>query len=138
REESRCGLEDLVGPAELEVLALQDLQPVPFTGREAGTPAFVGLGLAHPAPERLMRHAELVGDRADRGPLRVVLVLMVEHHPHGPLAHFAGIPSWSWHGSNLSRFGASKKPGAVQPVNGVVGADPGPRDTFPAVLPSAS
>jgi hypothetical protein len=38
---------------------------------------------------------------------------MVEHHSHGALAHFVGIPSWSWHGSNLSRLGASKKPGAI-------------------------
>ena len=41
----------------------------------------------------------------------------VEHYEiasYGTLAHFAGIPSWLWHGSNLSRFGASKEPGAIQ------------------------
>ena len=37
RDEGRCGLEDLVGPAELEVLALQDLQALPLIGREART-----------------------------------------------------------------------------------------------------
>src|SRR5207249_11517671 len=114
REESRRGLQDLVGPSELEVLAVKDLQTLTFIGREARSEALVGLGLADPAPERFVGHAELVGDRADRGPLRVVLVPVVEHHPHCALTYFAGIPSWSWHGSNLSRSGASRKPEAVQ------------------------
>jgi transposase len=40
--------------------------------------------------------------------------LVLEHHADGPLPQLLWIPAWSSHGSNLSRVGASKNPGAVQ------------------------
>jgi hypothetical protein len=43
-----------------------------------------------------------------------MLVLVLDHQPHSPLPQLLGIPAWSCHGSNLSRVGASKNPGAVQ------------------------
>jgi hypothetical protein len=58
--------------------------------------------------------AELGRDGADRCPLRVVLVLVLEHHPDGPLSQLLRIPPRSGHSSDLSRVGASRNPGAVQ------------------------
>src|SRR4029450_11169782 len=51
---------------------------------------------------------------ADRGRLRGVLVLVLEHHADGPLAQLLRVSPLSGHGSNLSRAGASRNPGAVQ------------------------
>jgi hypothetical protein len=47
-------------------------------------------------------------------PLRGMLVLVLEHHADGPLPQLLGIPAWSCHGSNRSRVGAPRNPGAVQ------------------------
>jgi hypothetical protein len=61
---------------------------------------------------------QLLRDRFDRLPLRRVLVLMFEHHPHRPLAQLIGIlptPLRSCHDSILSRAGASTDPGGIQP-----------------------
>jgi hypothetical protein len=38
---------------------------------------------------------------------------VLEHQPDGPLSQLLWIPAWSFHGSNLSRVGASKNPGTV-------------------------
>jgi hypothetical protein len=43
-----------------------------------------------------------------------MLILVLEHHAHSPLAQLLGIAALSGHGSNLSRVGASRNPGAVQ------------------------
>jgi hypothetical protein len=41
--------------------------------------------------------------------------LLLEHQPHAPLSNLRRIPaSSSFHGSILSRFGASGLPGAIQ------------------------
>jgi site-specific recombinase XerD len=42
-----------------------------------------------------------------------MLVLLLQHHPDGPLSHFGGEPAWSGHDSILSSYGASGKPGAL-------------------------
>src|SRR5215218_9597505 len=76
----------------------------------APTAAVIGLGPADPPAQRLRRDAELVGDRADRGPLGGVLILVLEHQPDGSLSQLLGVPAWSRHGSNLSRVGASRNP----------------------------
>src|SRR5262249_35887409 len=95
-------------------------EPLPLHGRQAGPPALVPLGLPHPLPERLRGTADLLGDRRDRRPLRIMRSFVLHHHPHRPLTHFRGEPAWSCHGSILSRSGASWKSGAVQfPVNSV-------------------
>ena len=49
------------------------------------------LGLANPQPHRLGFRAELLGDRADRFPLRPVLVLVVEDHPHRPVSQLVRV-----------------------------------------------
>src|SRR5215510_11206966 len=96
------------------ILSLELLEPLPLLGRQARSPALVPLGLAHPLPERLRGTADLLGDRGDRRPLRIVRRLVLHDHPHGPLTHFRGEPARSCHGPILSRSGASRKPGAVQ------------------------
>jgi hypothetical protein len=45
-----------------------------------------------------------------------MLVLVLEHHPDGPLTKLLRVPVLSRHGPNLSRVGASKKPEAVQEI----------------------
>src|SRR5687767_9167826 len=49
-----------------------------------------------------------------------MLVLVLEHHPNGPLTDLLRVHPLSCHGSNLSRVGASGMYGAVQP-SGKVG-----------------
>src|SRR4029453_2885064 len=62
-----------------------------------------------------MRDAELGRDRADRRPLRGMLILMLEHHADGPLPQLLWAPPLSGHGSNLSRVRPPRKPGGVHP-----------------------
>src|SRR5262249_62280096 len=87
-ENRRRLLQDLVGPPQLEVLPLELLEPLPLLSCQAGPPALVPLGLAHPLPERLRCTADLLGDRGDRRPLRIVSGLVLHDHPHSPLTHF--------------------------------------------------
>ena len=110
----RGALQDLIGSAEFTILPLQRLQTLALVTGQAGPVAVVDLGAPHPVAQRLMRDAELGRDRADRRPLRGVLVLVLEHHADGPLAQLLGVPPLSGHGSNLSRVGASRNPGTVQ------------------------
>ena len=63
---------------------------------------------------------DLLGDRPDRRPLRVVLLLILQHHPHRALPDFRREPAESRHAPILSRSGASEKAGAAQPVFPVV------------------
>ena len=48
-------------------------------GHQAWPASTVTLGLAHPMAQRLGRAADLLGHRPNRRPLRLVLVLVVEH-----------------------------------------------------------
>ena len=69
--ESRGGLaESLVGPIQLAILALELLEPLKLAGRQSSPAASVALCLPHPLAQRLRRAAHLLGDRADRRPLR--------------------------------------------------------------------
>ena len=61
--------QDLVRAPQLEVLALELLQPRPLVRRQSGPLTRVTLGLPHPVAERLGRAAQLLGNRADRCPL---------------------------------------------------------------------
>src|SRR5438105_10422954 len=61
-EESRRRLEDLIGPPQLEVLALQLLDPLALLGREPVALAAVDLGLAPPVADALGVHAALAAD----------------------------------------------------------------------------
>src|SRR5262249_44871186 len=86
-------------PAELEAVGrlLDDsrlfelLEAGPLIAREARTGASVGLGPPHPLAQRLMVDRQLGRDRLDRLPLRRIVVLVIEHHPHRPLPHLRRI-----------------------------------------------
>jgi len=56
-------------------------------GRIISPAPLISLGLAEPVANRLRRAAELAGDRADRRPLRVTLVLVLEDDPDCPFPH---------------------------------------------------
>src|SRR4029453_10328509 len=114
REESRGRLENLVGAPQLTVLALELLDPLAAGARPPGPLPRIGLGLTHPTPERLGRHPELLSDRRDRRPLRLVLVPLFKHHPRRPLTDLTRIRRLPRHKAQiLSRGRASKFPGAV-------------------------
>src|SRR5690606_7233931 len=71
----------------------------------------------HPAPERLARAADLCSNRLDGRPLRRVFALVLEHQPNRPLPHLRGVLLCLSHAPNLSRVGASGKPGgSICPV----------------------
>jgi hypothetical protein len=111
---ARAGLaENLVGPLELAVLALELLEPLTLSRRQPGPRAAVALGLPHPLPQRLARAAHFAGDRTDRRPLRPVRRLLLENQPDGTLLDLSRIPASSSHGSILSSVGASGKAGAI-------------------------
>src|SRR5690606_16858022 len=74
--------------------------------------AAITLGLAHPAAQRFGRTAHLAGDRGNRCPLRSVIALVLQHHPHRALAQRRGVTCCCrLHGSLLSKVGASGEPG---------------------------
>src|SRR5918993_790604 len=80
-----------------------------------GAPALIALSLANPAAQGLRRTTDLGGNRADRGRLRGVLALVVEHHPDRTGADLRRIRgNMLGHGSILPGSGASGKPGTVQ------------------------
>src|ERR671910_528689 len=115
RKESRRRLKDLIRAAQLPVLALELLDPLGLRARHSRALARVGLGLAHPTAQGLGCHPELLSDRRDRRPLRLVLALLIEHHPRRPLTDLTRIRRLPWHMSQiLSSDRASKIPGAVQ------------------------
>src|SRR5262249_8608700 len=96
---------------QLEALALELLEPLALVRGQSRAAPLVALGLPHPVPERLRRAPDLLRDRYDGRPLRVMLILMLEHHPHRALSDFWGEPTRSCHGPILSKSGASEKPG---------------------------
>src|SRR3954451_9433445 len=86
REESGSRLEDFVGPAKLGHLALEALDLCRLVGRRAWALAGVDLSLADPFTNRLGgAHAQLLRDRTDGGPLRVVVRGHLGDRPHRPL-----------------------------------------------------
>src|SRR5204862_7354438 len=64
REESRGGLEDLVGPAELPVLPLELGDAAVLLGGDPWAAPAVDLGLADPVAQGLWADVELAGDPA--------------------------------------------------------------------------
>src|SRR4030042_4081507 len=75
--------------------------------------AGVTFGLSYPGAQCLRCHTELCGDRGDCSPLRSVLRCVVENHAHRPFLQLRWISLSCIHGSLLSDYGASRKPGAV-------------------------
>ena len=73
---------------ELAVLALQSFDPVTFGGRHTITSTAVRLSTPNPRPKRIRPTTNLRRNRFDRSRLAIKFILMLEHHPHSPLAHF--------------------------------------------------
>ena len=88
--------------------------------RRSSAQAARGIGLCPPDPlsEGLVIDRQLRRDRLDGFPLRGVLALVIEDHPHGPFPDLRRIGTPSrlallWHCSILSREEAVTNPGAV-------------------------
>ena len=75
---------------ELEESGICFLHAPLFGRRRPLAHAAVTLALAHPAPQRLGRAANLGGNRLDRSPLRRILVLGVEDHAHRTFLDLGG------------------------------------------------
>lgn len=88
----RGALEDLVGSAQLAVLALQRLQALALVSAQQLRPlALIGFGLTHPFAQRLVVDAEVaryVGDGATG----------LEDHPGTALQQLFGVLPLSCHG----------------------------------------
>src|SRR6516164_2295776 len=138
REESRRRLEDLIRPAQLGVLPPQPPDLRRLLSRHAGPGARVHLGLADPLTQRLRGpDAQLVGDCADRRPVRGVIRPHLGDHPDRTLTQLRRVVARSTsHGSIfLSRSGASRNPGAVHIAllrDGFAGLDTAPTRKDPA------
>src|SRR5262249_53687576 len=96
-----------------QVLAFELLEALSFRTRQAGAFALVTLGLPYPFTQGLPGAADFTRNRDDRRPLRLVLPLMLEHHPNSPFTELRRIFRCCFHDSILSRIGVSGKPGAV-------------------------
>jgi hypothetical protein len=75
----------LVRTLELGVFTLELLELLALFRCQGGSSTRVTLGLTHPVAQRLRRAADLRRNRPNRGPLRIVLSLALEHHLHRPL-----------------------------------------------------
>ena len=75
----------LVGPFQLADLAFEFLETITFRTRQAGALSLVALRLPNPFTQGLPCAADFSRDRDDRRPLRLVLPLVIEHHPNSPL-----------------------------------------------------
>ena len=75
----------LVREAQLAVLPLERLHPQTLVRRR--TAPAVTFHRPHPVPQRLRRAADLLRDRPNGRPLRVMLALQLEHHPNRPLPY---------------------------------------------------
>ncbi len=93
----RRRLQNVVGPPQLSVLPPQTLQLGQLLARRPPPAARIHLGSAHPLAHRLSGRPQLVGNRTDRLPLRPVLVLMVQDHPHRTLPQPTRISPMSSH-----------------------------------------
>lgn len=95
-EENRRALEDLVGPAQLAVLALELLHPFALLGRQAAALASVDLGLADPQSERFRSDAELLSDAGHRAVAITSLGDRLGDEPDGPFPELGWIPPLGW------------------------------------------
>ena len=112
--EKRTGqLEDLVGLAQLLVLAFEFLQALQLGRGDAILGPRIDLVALDPLKERLRHAADLRDNRFDGRPLRGVLASMLLHHAHRTLADLGGKLVRFRHGSILSEYWASTKWGAI-------------------------
>ncbi len=106
-------LQDLVGPAQLAHLALEFLDALLLTGRGLLACAAVSVALAHPAPQRLGRAADLARSRLNGRLLRRVLVLGDKDHAHRTLLDLRGKLRGLPHGGSILNRRSHLKSGAV-------------------------
>src|SRR4051794_7499133 len=85
REESRCALQDLVGPPELPVLPLQLRDALTVRRARAGPLATVDLGLADPLAQGFGPHPELGRDAGDGAEPLLAPVIRLEDHADAAL-----------------------------------------------------
>jgi hypothetical protein len=86
RGEKRAGLaQDFIGALQFSIFALQRMQSLTLVGLQAGPLPRVALRPSHPQPQRLRRTPDLVGNRPDRGPLRLMRALLLQQQPYGSL-----------------------------------------------------
>jgi hypothetical protein len=86
RPEEMCSrLQNVAGTNQLSVLTLQPFQLRELLSCRTRPAAPVWLGSPKPQTRRLSIRPHLVCDRTDRLPLRPVLVLVIEDHPHRTL-----------------------------------------------------
>jgi hypothetical protein len=83
REESRCGLQDRVGPLQLAVLLLELLDPLGVARRRPGLAALVDVGLVDPVPHKFDAVAELAGDPLHGAVIGPELSSELTHQPDG-------------------------------------------------------
>src|SRR5680860_37210 len=79
--------EDVVGAAKLLDLALEVAQALALIGRESGAASGVALLPADPLAKGFSIEIGFLGDRADRCPLRGVLMFVIEYEPHCSLSY---------------------------------------------------
>src|SRR5512132_1919337 len=88
---SRRLAQNFVRLPELSNFTLQRLDPLPLLARRTRTQPLIPLGLADPATQGLRRAADLRCNRSDRRPLRRMIGLVVQYHPHGSRTHFGRV-----------------------------------------------
>src|SRR5688572_7824664 len=98
---------------QLTDFSLQLLDPIALRRCETGSLATVALCSPHPLAQRVRRASDLLCDRTDRSPLRLILPSMLHHQSNGSLANLRRVPAPLSHVRILSSFRASGKAGSI-------------------------
>ena len=114
RKKSAGQLQNLIGATQFLDLTLQCFDALALFTGDAISQACVDLVLLYPIVQRRRCTANLGRYRFYRRPQRRVLTAMLLYQTDCSFFYFGGIFFCFVHGSILSRFGASSKPGAVQ------------------------
>ena len=98
--------------------ALGSRAPVPSDPKRSAlvssrTTTLVAFGLPYPLAQYLIRAADLLSDRPDRLPLRLMIRLVLKHHEHRSFSDLRGVLVRRTQGSLLSSHRLSVKPGTV-------------------------
>jgi hypothetical protein len=81
---------DLVRLLEFAALSLQALELFPLSRCMSVAYSSISLGLANPTLKHLRRAIDLFGHGADRHPVRLVLVILLDDQPNRPFPDFRG------------------------------------------------
>src|SRR5215510_10907899 len=98
-EKSHRFAQDLVGPFQLTILALEFFEALSFRTSQPRAFALVALRLPNPFTQGLTCAADLSRDRVDRRPLRFVFSLVLKDHPNRSFPNFRRILLRSVHDS---------------------------------------